>query len=193
MTRIVVLVNGLPGSGKTTLARHLSAALHLPLLSRDAIKETYADVLGTIVPFGRDGREWSHTLGAAAGETLWTLLADAPGGAVLESPWLAHLRPVVIAGLHRAGAKRPLEIWCDVPIQLARERYEKDAPHRHPMHGEAPVTDEDWQFLGTVAEPLALGPIQRVDTTTEVNVGALATWARSTCGVPNRTTANPGS
>lgn len=184
MTRIVVLVNGLPGSGKTTLARTLSAALGLPLFSRDSIKETYADVLGTIVPFGREGREWSHTLGAAAGETLWTLLADAPGGAVLESPWLAHLRPVVIAGLHRAGVKRPLEIWCDVPVDLARERYEKDAPHRHPMHGDNPVTDEDWRFLRTVAEPLALGPVHRVDTSAPLNVDMVANWTRSSSGMP---------
>jgi len=36
--RLVVLVNGLPAAGKTTLARALSRRLALPLLSKDVIK-----------------------------------------------------------------------------------------------------------------------------------------------------------
>src|SRR5687768_16282242 len=39
----LVLVNGAPAAGKSTLARHLAAALRLPLLSRDALKEAMAD------------------------------------------------------------------------------------------------------------------------------------------------------
>jgi adenylate kinase family enzyme len=51
MTRpLAVLVNALPGAGKTTLARTLSHHLELPLLSKDIIKETLADVLGTELP-----------------------------------------------------------------------------------------------------------------------------------------------
>ena len=44
---LAVLVNGLPGSGKTTLARAVARGLGLPLSSKDVIKETRADVLGT--------------------------------------------------------------------------------------------------------------------------------------------------
>ena len=42
---LLIIVNGLPGSGKTTLAKRLSTDLHLPVISRDGIYETLYDAL----------------------------------------------------------------------------------------------------------------------------------------------------
>jgi predicted kinase len=39
----LILVNGLPGSGKTTLANGLARQLDAPLIAKDAIKEAVAD------------------------------------------------------------------------------------------------------------------------------------------------------
>jgi glucokinase len=83
--RLVVLVNGLPAAGKSTLARALSRELALPLFSKDVIKEAHADVLGVQPPDGRPQRAWNSQFGAAANATMWALLADSPGGAILES------------------------------------------------------------------------------------------------------------
>ncbi|MBF8186037.1 AAA family ATPase [Nonomuraea sp. K274] len=60
---LVVLVNGLPGAGKTTVARGLGRALGLPVFSKDDLKETLADMLER--PGGVGEREWSRRLGAA--------------------------------------------------------------------------------------------------------------------------------
>src|SRR5687768_2133644 len=60
-----VIVTGLPCTGKTTLARRLSADLKLPLICKDDIKETLFDTLGW-----RD-REWSRKLGAATMRLLY--------------------------------------------------------------------------------------------------------------------------
>lgn len=42
---LVIIVNGLPGTGKTTLAKRLEQDLRLPLFSRDGIYETLYDAL----------------------------------------------------------------------------------------------------------------------------------------------------
>jgi predicted kinase len=46
-TRVIV-VTGLPGTGKTTLARTLAERFHLPLLAKDLIKEPLLDAIGAV-------------------------------------------------------------------------------------------------------------------------------------------------
>lgn len=170
----VILVNGLPGAGKTTLARALSQRLRLPLFSKDVIKEAHADVLGAMPPQPGPQRRWNASLGAAAGDTMWALLADSPGGAILESCWRAEFRDLAAAGLARAGVGHPLEIYCDVPLAEARSRFEKRHP-RHPIHGALP-DDSEWERWGRTAEPLNLGPTLRVATTGAVDLGPVIAW-----------------
>ncbi|MEV0623047.1 ATP-binding protein [Nonomuraea sp. NPDC050404] len=173
MRDLVVLVNGLPGSGKSTLARALGSELGWPVFSKDALKETLADLLERPDEVGE--REWSRRLGMAAGESLWTLLATAGRGAVLESPWLAPLRPVVLAGLARAGFEvgpRVREVWCDVPAELARRRYE--ARVRHSIHMDGEAGDERWREWTAGARPLGIGPVYRITTSGVIDIPGLA-------------------
>jgi predicted kinase len=170
----VILVNGLPGAGKTTLARVLSRRLGLPLFSKDTIKEAHADVLGAEPPPGWTQRRWNSALGAAANETMWVLLADTPGAAILESCWPTDYRHFVVRALRRADDRQPMEIWCDAPLAVARRRFESRSP-RHPIHGEL-LSDAEWDRWRHTAQPLEVGPILRLDSTRPVDPEAVVVW-----------------
>lgn len=174
--RIVVLVNGLPASGKTTLARGLARRLWLPLFSKDVIKEAHADVFGAQPPDDRPQRAWNQLFGAAANSTMWDLLADSPCGAVLESTWPARETwEFVRAGLEAARVERPLQLWCQVPLALARERFALRHPARHPVHGDQP-DDAEWEQRWARATPLPIPGTLHVDTAGPVDLDVVAAW-----------------
>jgi glucokinase len=173
-----VLVNGLPAAGKSTLAPKLAIALGLPLLSKDLIKETHADVLGAEPPAGLTQREWNRRLGTAASETMWALLGQSAPGAVLESSWRADVRELVKGGLRRAGFAGVAEVWCEAPLPLLRERFARRWASSHAIHGVAP-DDEEWVQMVEHAEPLKLGPVLRLDTSGPVDLSSVVEWCRS--------------
>lgn len=161
MASALVLVNGLPGSGKTTLADRLAHVMGVPVLSKDRFKEAFADATGDAVSAGQ--------LGQLASETMWQLAAAVPGMVIVESWWFVPRDlGYVTSGLARSGAPKVLQLWCSVPRSLARLRYKERA--RHWIHLEG-----DSAFTATVGwdqdpDPLPIDPTITVDTAKPVDV-----------------------
>ena len=170
-----ILVNGVPASGKTTMARALGARLELPVLSLDAVKEALYHELGNA---GGD-REYGRSLGRASIQAIWSLIADFPtGSTVVVEAWF-RLPPhdVVLEGLARARIDRWVELWCWAPASVLMERYASRT--RDPAHPPASYAAELGQLAG-VARPMALGPVLEVETTEmpSVDLDAIARWVQ---------------
>jgi predicted kinase len=165
MERAIVVVSGAPGSGKSSLAMRLAKTIPMNLIGKDLIKETLWDVFRP--PSG--DLEWSRRLGAAAMEVMWTLAAQSHR-AILE----ANFRPR--SDYERAKilslSSNPVEVYCQCPADLARERYGRRAAQsdHHPAH----VTSSlDPELLREFDQPIGLGKVIEVETTLAVNVDEL--------------------
>lgn len=167
-----VVVAGLPGSGKTTLARDLARELELPLISKDTIKEALFDGLGS------GDVEWSQRLGRASHLVMYALAREL-GTGVLESHfWRGVSEPDLMA----LGG-RLIVVYCCVPTEVAVRRYVERAsdPARHPGHlpehqGEDVI--RPWREAGLQRLELD-APVIDVDTRGPVDVGALAKSVRA--------------
>ena len=164
MADIVVLVNGIPGAGKTALAAGLASVMSVPVVAKDALKEALADA----APGAANGQ-----LGRIAAELMWTLAAATPGTVLVDSWWFAPRdRAAAVADLARCGDATVVEVWCDVPADVARERYL--ARVRHPVHGDPGRLPDAWPRWAAGARPLGIGTTLTVRTDRPVDHVALA-------------------
>jgi predicted kinase len=164
----VVLVSGVPGTGKSAVARPLAAELGFALLGKDRIKETLYDTLcGGPDPADR---ELSQRLGAAAMEVLWALAADATDVVLDVNFWVDDERQLAWI---RALSGCPVEVHCVCPLDLAARRYQTRAATRHPVHG-PPDDVLRPETMARSSRPLGLGPVITTDTSGSVDIPVLA-------------------
>lgn len=185
----LILINGLPCTGKSTLAAQLARRLALPLFSKDQFKEILFDTLGT------GDRAWSRRLGAASTEALFSVAGsalDAGVSALAESNFDPELGAAHVRALQQRHGCALAQVLCVAEGQALWERYRRRAAgsQRHPGHLDHILLDElRPQLLRGRADPMALdGPLLEVDTTdlAAIDVAAVAAWLRAQLDLPSQ-------
>jgi predicted kinase len=169
----LVVVTGVPGSGKTSLATALAQRLRRALVSLDQIKEE----LAAAAP--ETPREW---LRYDAEEEVVRRLEAFEGRAVLDV-WVQPRRDTArVVDLLKPWAEGLVEVRCQVPADVAVARYvarERPWPH-------LPPDAETLARIRDAAEhPESLGATRTVvvDTSGPVDLGDVVTALRSETGV----------
>lgn len=180
-SRQVVLVNGIPASGKSSLTRTLAARLALPVLTLDSIKEPF------MASFAPVDRQRNRQLGCAAYQAIWQIVAQAPAGCVyLIDAWFGFQpKSALEQGLASAGVSRALELWMAISPDEAVARYQARLSSRMPGHPGAEYLPE-LRRLAEQAQPMGAGPLLRVDACQPDTEGA-ERWLRKQL-LPPRTT-----
>jgi predicted kinase len=133
----LVIITGLPGTGKTTLARELAIRRRLPLISKDTIKEPLLDMLDC---------EPSRVLSDISFAVLFALCRDMlflGSSLILEGNFRAgeHEEPLLAA----LPAERPniVQVLCQLDEGERREVLlrRRNDPGRHAGHNDAQHLD----------------------------------------------------
>lgn len=128
----IILVAGIPASGKTTYARHISEKLNIPFIGRDAVKEKLYDVL----KYDTSKRENSQLYGMASYSVFCHIaecLMRADVSFVFETNfWPASVD--ILLPMVRQYNYRALTILFDADIKVLHKRFcERDITNeRHP-------------------------------------------------------------
>ncbi|MGQ7885038.1 AAA family ATPase [Paenibacillus sp. WC2504] len=165
----VIIINGLPGTGKTTLAKRLEQDLRIPLFSRDGIYETLYDALDC-------QNNGCPPLMAPASFTMLYAIAStllSAGQSMMIEGFFGRpeLRSAEFLKLQRASGFEPIQILCRTEGKVLLERFltRMGAKERHAAHADLEWIEQEEnkaRILRGDLTPLTLGGTMiEIDTT----------------------------
>ena len=132
----LIIISGLPGTGKTTLAKKISDEFDLPMISMDEVKEVMWDTMGHEFDF-----EFSDKLGRTAFELVFHYIdANLSKGVsmIVEAHFSPERNNERINKLKEKYGVQLIQIYCDCETEALRKRFKermtKDSYHKGHRH-----------------------------------------------------------
>jgi predicted kinase len=150
---LLIIVTGAPGTGKTTLAKKISAELKMPLIVKDEIKEVLFDNIGWDIP-GWDPDAWQKALGRGSIEVMHHLgeeLLKSQTSHILESNFVSKFANEKFKSLGEIYEFEVVQIYCHMQEDVLLDRFVKrqEQADRHPGHAENTYLEELKEALKT--------------------------------------------
>lgn len=174
----LLVVSGLPASGKSTLATALAAHLHWPLVTKDDYKKILLDA----APPEKRLQE-AETNGPLSFALMWhvaDIILQAGVNVVLEAHFHRPQSELKILELAEQRGAKLAQLFCEAPLAELNERHA-----RRVASGKRPGIDRPFEFsqLPPSAnwEPLNLGdaPLLRLDTTQPSTAERALKWLQT--------------
>ncbi|EKD33327.1 MAG: hypothetical protein ACD_76C00045G0013 [uncultured bacterium] len=153
----LIIITGLPGTGKTTLGKKLAQDLNLPFINKDGIKEILFD------NFGWKDRKWSVKIGGTSYDVLYYIVESmlkAGKSLVIESNFEPKFANRKLLDLKKKYNFTTFQIRCITDGKILFNRFKKRAKSkdRHPGHVDSKRFDEYKHVLSKgQIKPLKVG------------------------------------
>jgi len=161
---LLIVITGPPASGKSTLAKLLAQQVHLPVLSRDELKEGYLQTLK------QSHSEAGENIGIHIYESFFQIaelfvsknISVIMEAAFQDKLWKPKLEPLSEKAVIKI-------IVCKTDFNLIQERFSKritSNADRERFHGDASMSKEELEQLTANYQPPKMNiPTLFVDTT----------------------------
>lgn len=172
MSPTLLVVSGLPASGKTHLGSRLARELSWPFVTKDEYKQILHDHLPDLTR-AQAGPLSFELMYHVAGVVL-----GAGGNVVLETHFYRGVSEPKIEALARAHGAKVVQVFCEAPLPELRRRHAERVASGARPHIDRPF-DHTELPQSACWTPLELGaPLCRVETTVPCDLTELASWVR---------------
>jgi predicted kinase len=165
----LIILNGAPGTGKTTLGRKLAQELDFIYVGKDDIKEFAFE------HYGVGDREWSKMIGRASIVSLYSFtqeLLKAKASVIIENAFYAEYARKDLTAIAEVANIKPLEVYCFTLESIREQRFSAriESGERHKGHADTTSLGLDLKIYA----PLDISQQIKVDTSnfdeTEYNI-----------------------
>jgi predicted kinase len=134
-SQYLVLLQGKPATGKTTIGRDIAKHLKIPFFSRDTFKETMFDAFGASNEHNVD---WSQKIGAVSFEIMYAVIEEvlsSGNSCVVETAWIPSFAEEKIRNILESSNSQFIQVYCYCDDSIREKKFHSRAySDRHPAH-----------------------------------------------------------